>query len=39
MADAHGLARTWAADLAPEAPERALARAAWAGRFNLAHVG
>jgi ATP-dependent DNA helicase RecG len=39
MAEAHRLARDWVETLPPHAPERALARQAWTGRFNLAHVG
>jgi ATP-dependent DNA helicase RecG len=39
MAEAHRLARDWVETLPVHAPERVLARQAWAGRFNLAHVG
>jgi ATP-dependent DNA helicase RecG len=39
MADAHALARDLVGHIPPDALPRQLARAAWAGRFNLAQVG
>jgi ATP-dependent DNA helicase RecG len=39
MADAHEIARGLVERLPPDALPRQLARAAWAGRFNLARVG
>ncbi len=39
MADAHDIARDLVGRLAGDAPALRLARAAWAGRFNLAQVG
>lgn len=39
MADAHEIARGLVAEVPDDALPRRLARAAWAGRFNLAQVG
>ncbi len=39
MSDAHEIARDLVGRLAADAPTLRLARAAWAGRFNLAQVG
>ena len=39
MADAHGIARELVMQVPADALPRRLARAAWAGRFNLVQVG